>query len=215
MSKTAIIIGATGLTGGLVLDQLLSNENYSRVKVFVRRSTGRVDAKLEEHIVDLHLLEDVKEEFIADELYCCIGTTRKKTPDREEYFSIDYGIPVAASRIAKENGVEVMAVVSAVGANPSSSVFYNRTKGEMERDVLSVGIEHTYILRPSIIGGERHEKRLGERIGQLLFKILNPLFIGKMKRYRLVQAEDIALRMIELCNSDQPTQIVESEDIPI
>lgn len=211
--KTAIIIGATGLTGSLVLEKLLANDNYSKVKLFSRAACGVVHPKIEEHLVDLLKLEEAKADFTADEVYCCIGTTKKKTPDQEKYKAIDYGIPVAAAQLCKENGIEVMAVVSAIGANPKSSIFYNRTKGEMEEAVLAAGVPRTYILRPSIIGGNRQENRTGEKISLAIFKFLNPIFIGGLKKYALKEASNIAARMIELANSNEPTRVLESNEI--
>lgn len=211
--KTAIIIGATGLTGSIVLEKLLANEAYAKVKLFSRSTCGIKHPKIEEHLVDLLKLEEHKADFIADEVYCCIGTTKKKTPDQEKYRAIDYGIPAAAAQLCKENGIEVMAVVSAIGANPKSSIFYNRTKGEMEEAVLAAGISRTYILRPSFIGGNRQEKRAGERIGLAIFNFLKPLFIGKLKKYAVIDASSIADRMIQLANSNEPTRVLESNEI--
>lgn len=211
--KTAIIIGATGLTGSLVLEQLLANSDYEKIKLFSRTSTGIKHPKVEEFIVDLLKLENSKSDFTADEVYCCIGTTKKKTPDQEKYKAIDFGIPAAAAKLCSENGIEVMAVVSAIGANPKSKIFYNRTKGEMEEAVKSAGIPRTYILRPSFIGGNRQEKRAGEKIGLAIFKFLKPLFIGCLKKYAVISAEDIASRMIQLANSKEDSKVLESNEI--
>ena len=211
--KTAIIIGATGLTGSLVLEQLLANSDYEKIKLFSRTSSGVNHPKVEEYIVDLMKLENSKSDFTADEVYCCIGTTKKKTPDQEKYKAIDFGIPAAAAKLCSENGIEVMAVVSAIGANPKSKIFYNRTKGEMEQDVLKEGIERTYILRPSFIGGSRQEKRAGEKVGIAVFKFLKPLFFGGLKKYAIIDASVIASRMIQLANSNEPTRILESNEI--
>ena len=106
-----------------------------------------------------------------------------------------------------------MAVVSAIGADPKSKIFYNRTKGSMEQAVLNSGIERTYILRPSLITGSRNEKRFGEKFSAVVFKILSPLFIGGFKKYRAVKAESIAKRMVRLANSNAPSRIVESNEI--
>ena len=211
--KTAIILGATGLTGSIVLKKLLADDNYSNVKLFSRSTCGVSHPKIEEHLVDVLKLEDLGSDFIADEVYCCIGTTKKKTPDQTKYHDIDYGIPVTAAKLCKENGIEVMAIVSAIGANPKSSIFYNRTKGEMEEAVLACKISRTYILRPSIIGGNRQEKRTGEKIGLTVFKFLKPLFIGGLKKYAIKDASAIAERMIQLANSNEPTRVLESNEI--
>lgn len=209
MSKSAIIIGATGLTGSWVLKQLLSNDKYDRVLLFSRTSVGMEHPKLEEHLGDVLNLEQFKDSFKADEVYCCIGTTKKKTPDQKAYREIDFGIPVSAAKMAKENGSKVFAVVSSIGADPKSKIFYSRTKGEMEEAVLSVGIERTYVLRPSIILGDRNEKRFAEKVGGFIFRLFNPLLFGKLKKYRAVKSENIAKKMIQLANSEDPSGVIE------
>ena len=213
MQKSAIILGATGLTGSLVLKQLLSNESYTNIKLFSRTSCGIQHSKLEEHLVDVLHLENVKSVFTADQLFCCIGTTKKKTPDPELYSKIDFGIPAEAAMLCKENNIPVMAIVSAIGADSKSKIFYNRTKGKMEDAVQSAGIERTYILRPSIIYGGRKEKRSGEKMGIAVFKALKFLFIGRLKKYRAVDANDIAKCMIQLANSGEASKVVESDGI--
>ncbi|MDX2361012.1 MAG: NAD(P)H-binding protein [Crocinitomicaceae bacterium] len=213
VTKSAIILGATGLTGSLVLEHLLANENYNCIKLFSRNSCGITHPKLEEHLVDVLNLEAVKSDFIADEVYCCIGTTKKKTPNQETYTKIDFGIPAEAAKLCAENKIPVMAVVSAIGADTKSKFFYNRTKGMMEQAVVNAGIERTYILRPSLITGNRKEKRSGEKLSIAIFKFLQFLFIGKLRRYRAVNADAIAKRMIELANSNEPSKIVESNEI--
>jgi uncharacterized protein YbjT (DUF2867 family) len=210
MQKTAIILGATGLTGSLVLDQLLSDANYGTIKLFSRTLTGISHPKVKEYIGDLLVLEGFKEDLIGDELYICIGTTKKKTPNHEQYRKIDLGIPAQAAEICKNNGVSKVAVVSAIGANAKSSIAYNKIKGEMEHAVLSANIEHTYILRPSFIVGNRQENRSGEELGIAVFKCLKFLI---PKKYRAVEARAIALKMIEFCNSNDTSKIIESNDI--
>ena len=211
MQKTAIILGATGLTGGLVLERLLEDERYEKIKLFSRSPSQVKHPKIEEHLGDLIQLKNFKSEFTADEVYCCIGTTASKTPDKEKYRQIDYGIPVAAASIAKENGIDTFLVMSSMGANPKSSVFYNRTKGEMEEAVLSEGIESLYVLRPALIGGQREEKRGGEYLAKVLFKLINPLLIGGLRKYRSIKPEYIAKAMIWLANHPYEQTVVESD----
>lgn len=211
--KTAIILGATGLTGGHVLNQLLDHPNYDKIKIFTRKATGVSHPKVEEYLVDLLNLSAVKSDFTGDEVYVCIGTTKKKTADLERYKDIDYGIPVAAAKLCKENNIPVIAVVSAIGADPESSMFYSRFKGEMERDVKAQRVERTYILRPSFIGGDRQETRIGERIGLFIFKLINPLMIGGLKKYAIVDSSKIAAKMIALANTNQSSVTIESDKI--
>ena len=146
-------------------------------------------------------LENFEKDFEADEVFCCIGTTAKKTSDKTVYKAIDYGIPVTAAKLSKRNNIPTFMVVSAMGANARSNIFYNKTKGEMERDVLLQKIINTYVLQPSIIGGNRKETRIGEKIGLFIFKIIQPLFIGKLQNYKIIEAEEIAQAMVNLANS--------------
>lgn len=197
MKKTAIILGATGLTGGHLLNLLLKDNRYEKIKLFSRSSVGFSNPKIEEYLIDLFELEKHKKNFQADEVFCCIGTTKAKTPDVETYRKIDYGIPFAAAKLCKEKNINTCIVISAMGANPESKVFYNKTKGEMERDVLKLKIPNTYILQPGLIGGERDEKRLGESIAKFFFKILNPII---PKSYRSISPDTIAKAMVVLAN---------------
>ncbi len=213
MPKTAIILGATGLTGSLVLDQLLSDDRYDTVKLFSRSSCGIEHEKIQEFLGDLLEMEQFKADFTGDEVYCCIGTTKKKTPDKELYRAIDFGIPATAAQLAKENHVQGFAVVSALGANSKSLFEYNRIKGDMEKAVKESGIKSTYILQPSLIVGDRNEHRSGEGFAAGLFRFLKPIMIGPLKKYRAVEAKDIAAKMIAVLNSGVPSQTIPSQEI--
>lgn len=197
MKKTAIILGATGLTGGHLLNLLLKDDRYEKIKLFSRSSVGFSNPKIEENLIDLFELEKHKTNFQADEVFCCIGTTNAKTPDDQTYRKIDYGIPFAAAKLCKENNINTYIVISAMGANPDSKVFYNKTKGEMEHDVIKQNIQNTFILQPGLISGKRDEKRLGESIAKFLFNILNPLI---PKKYRSISPETIAKSMVVIAN---------------
>lgn len=213
MSKTAIILGATGLTGSLVLEQLIANDAYAEIKLFSRSSSGIDHPKVKEFLGNVLQLDTFSADFTGDEVYVCIGTTKKKTPNRELYRRIDFGIPVTAAALAKKNGIPAIAVISALGANSKSWIEYNRIKGDMEQAVFDKNVERTYILRPSIISGDRNEKRGGENFGINVFKFLRPILVGPLKKYRAVEARDIAKKMIALCNSQEPSRIVESDGI--
>ncbi len=213
MNKTAIILGATGLTGSILLEKLINDDRYKTIKLFSRKEIDGLPLKVNQYVGNLLELESFKADFTGDEVYCCIGTTAKKTPDKAVYTAIDYGIPVAAARLSKENGIHTFLAVSAIGADAKSSIFYNKTKGEMERDVLLEKIKNTHILQPSIIKGKRKEQRIGETIGLALFKVVQPLFFGKLKKYKITEAEHIAQAMINLANSTSTKQIISSNEI--
>jgi uncharacterized protein YbjT (DUF2867 family) len=214
MKKTAIILGATGLTGSILLQKLIEDDRYDSIKLFSRSKMEGLPKKVTQFIGDLLKLEQFKADFRADEVFCCIGTTAKKTPNKALYKQIDYGIPITAAKLSKENNINTFLVISAMGANKNSSVFYNKTKGEMEYDVLEQNIKNTYILRPSLIGGERNESRILEKIGLFVFKIIQPLFIGKLKKYSIINAKSIAQAMINLANNTSNAEvIITSSDI--
>lgn len=208
--KSAIILGATGLTGSILLEKLIKEDSFERIKLFSRSSAGNNSAKVEEHLTDLFELEKHSEDFKADVVFCCIGTTKAKTPDNEIYRKIDYGIPVAAVKLAKKNGIKSCIVISALGASVKSKTFYNRTKGEMERDVLKQAVENTYILQPSLIVGDRNESRLGETVAGFFMKTFNFLI---PKKYKIIRAETIAQAMMVLAKKGYSEKIITSEKI--
>ncbi len=213
MGKTAIILGATGLTGNILLNKLIADSNYSKIKLFSRNSVNIASDKIEEFIIDVLQLEEYTKDFIADEVFCCIGTTAAKTKDKKLYKAIDYGIPVTAAKIAKQNEIQTFIVVSAMGADANSSIFYNRIKGEMEQNVLKQNIRNTYVLRPSLIGGNRKENRLGESIGKGLMCFLNPFMIGGLKKYKMIHPKKIAKCMQVLANTKPNNSIFASNEI--
>ncbi len=211
--KTAIILGATGLTGGVLLQKLLEDNKYKRIKLFSRKSVGFKHPKIVEYIVDMLQLEIHRDDFLADQVFCCIGTTKSKTPDKEKYKAIDFGIPVAAAKLCEENGINCFMVMSALGANPKSKIFYSKVKGEMEKEVLKKEIKSTYIFQPSLISGERDEKRSGEGIAKKVMKVLNPFLIGPLKKYRSISPEEIADAMIFVANNYYRQVRIKSDDI--
>jgi uncharacterized protein YbjT (DUF2867 family) len=211
--KKAVVLGATGLVGRLLTRSLLEDKRYSEVRIFTRNPFGLTHTKLLETRANLLALQDYKEAFQGDVVFCCVGTTKAKTPDEKDYRAIDYGIPVEASRLCRENGIPTLIVVSALGANPESRIFYNRTKGEMEAEVLQSGVAHIQLLQPSLIGGNRQETRKGEQIAQKLMGFLQPLLLGPMKKYRMIDPADIADAMIFLADHPQKSPRIPSDEI--
>ena len=209
--KTAIVLGGTGLTGNLLINRLLADDSYACIKLFSRKASGIKSEKIKEFVGDLFQLEHFKDDFTADEVFCCIGTTSAKSKDRVVYKAIDFGIPSTAARLARENNIPTFLVISSMGANTRSSIFYSRTKGEMEQAVLGEKIPHTYILRPSLIMGNRAERRMGESVGAAVLKFTNVVLVGRLKKYRAIEADCIAAAMIHLALSKPPTGIVISD----
>lgn len=214
-AKTAIILGATGLTGSILLNKLVEDERYRKIKVFSRNHVKIKHDKIEEYLINLFELEKFNNLFTADEVFCCIGSTQKKTPDNDTYRMVDFGIPATAAKLAQQNQIKTFQVISAMGANENSRIFYNRIKGEMEGAVMERRISNTYILRPSLIGGQREENRPMEYIWKKIMLVGDHLLVGKLKKYRSIQPETIVEAMIYLANNDYSSGRIESDEIKL
>jgi len=213
MKKYAILLGASGGVGSELIKLLLADDRYEKVKLFSRSKSDISHENIEDYVIDLFELEKYKDVFTADEVYCCIGTTKAKTPDKETYKKIDFGIPAAAAKLAKENGISTFLVISAIGADADSSIFYNRIKGEMQDAVLDEGIAKTHILQPSLIVAHRKDNRVMEKIAEGFMWLLNPLFVGNAAKYKSIKAETIARALIKLANNGYRAVIVTSDKI--
>lgn len=159
MSFTAIIIGATGLTGSVLLEQLLENSSYDVVVTLSRKRINNNHPKHKNYLADLFDLETYKAHLKGDHLFICTGTTQSKTPDKEEYYRIEHDLPLQVAEVASKNGISKVVAISALDANPDSRFIYNRGKGEMERDIEALGFKESYFVQPALIGGKRDEKR--------------------------------------------------------
>jgi len=211
--KTDILFGASGIVGSHVLSQLISNNNYSKIKLFVRSSIDISDPKIEIIQTDFNNLENHREDIKGDDCFFCIGTTKKNSPDKNEYQRIELNIPKQVAQIAKSNNIKSYFFVSSGYANSKSSGDYLKYKGLVEEEILSLGFSKTGILRPSFILGNRKEFRLGEKIGIIIFKLLNPLFVGPLRKMRSIHSETIAIAMIKLANENIDQKIFESDQI--
>ena len=205
--KKAIIFGASGFIGGYLLSNLLQNDTYSEVTIVVRKPLNIQHPKLKMVLADYHSLAQNAAYLVADDVFISLGTTKKKTPDQKEYYQIDHDYPVMAAQLTKANGASAVMLVSAVGANAKSNIFYTKTKGEAERDVIAVGFKHTHIFRPSMIMGNRAESRPLERVFIKIFSVANLLLVGKLNKYKGITAENIAKAMIEA--AQQPKEKVQ------
>lgn len=212
--KTAIVFGATGLVGSHLLTLLEQDSRYSHIKVFGRSKPHFTTDKVEFFLGDLRNPERLAGQLTGDDLYICLGTTIKAAGSKPEFRRIDLDLPVKVAELAKKNGVSTIAVISSLGANADSRNFYLHTKGEMENLLIAQMFEKTVILRPSMLLGKRNEFRLGEEIGKRLFKGLAFLFQGKLRRYRAVEAADVAAVMLKVASeASNGVTIVESEAI--
>lgn len=193
--KKALLFGASGFVGSYLLDELLNNADYEKVTIVVRKPLNKNHPKLIMLTGDYHALTQLKEQIEADDVFITLGTTKKKTPDQQQYYQIDHDYPVLAAAIAKEKGATAVFMITAVGANPGSNVFYIKTKGEAERDLIALNYPHTHIFRPSMIMGNREENRPMERIFINVWKALNPLLAGRLSKFKGMDGKDIAKAM--------------------
>jgi uncharacterized protein YbjT (DUF2867 family) len=193
--KKAILFGSSGFVGSYLLEELLNNIDYEQVIVVVRKELNINHPKLKILKGDYHSLPTLKENLVADEIFITLGTTKKNTPDKNEYYNIDHDYPVSASRIARENGAKSVFLLTAVGADQNSGIFYVKTKGETERDILALDFEHTHIFHPSMLMGDRKENRRLEKVIIKIWSVINPLFIGKLSKNKGIYGKDVARAM--------------------
>jgi uncharacterized protein YbjT (DUF2867 family) len=212
--KTAIVIGATGLVGNHITQKLLTDNRYNTVKVFVRRSLLMSDPKLEEHIVDFDKISEWKNQLVGDELYSALGTTIKKAGSKEAQYKIDFTYQYEIAKAVSQNQVLKYLLVSSAGANYKSGNFYLRMKGKLDEDIQRLTFDRIFIFRPSILVGERSEKRFGESIGIKIAGTITEI-IPALKRYRPIRAEQVAGAMIKCANQNvaDAIKIYQSEEI--
>lgn len=196
MGKTALVAGATGLVGGHVLQTLLADADYDRVIAVVRRPLPLTHPKLTAVVADFDRLADQAAALKADHVYCCLGTTIKAAGSQPAFRKVDHDYVVALAKAGRAGGADRFMLVSAVNADAGSRVFYSRVKGEAERDVAAQGYAAVHIFRPSFLLGERHDHRPGEKIGIGLFRVVEPGFVGPLRRFRSVEAADVARAMV-------------------
>lgn len=199
--KTATIIGATGLIGSHLLQQLQGSDAFNKIKVIGRRKAGYKNPKTEELVIDFEDESAFKEAIKgSDVVFCAVGTTNKKVSgNKTAYRKVDFDIPVNAVCFAAETGCNTFAVVSAVGANSNSKNFYTRLKGEMEEAVQQQSLPTLLIVRPSLLLGKRNETRIAESLGKWIMKPLSFLIPARMKP---IYAADVAKAMVHATNSE-------------
>ena len=211
--RTALLFGSSGLVGGHLLNQLIKDTNYSKIKLFVRSVPKINDPKVEIIKTDFSDLENHKEDIKGDDCFFCIGTTKKNSPDKDEYRRVELDIPREITKIAKSNLVNSFIFVSALYANPKSSGDYLKFKGLVEEELKRLNFPKIGIMRPSFLIGDRKEKRASEKIGIFVFKLLSPLLLGPLKKMKPIQAETVAKTMIRVANENLERNIFESDEI--
>ena len=211
--KTALLFGSSGLIGGHLLNNLIQNNDYNKIKLFVRSEIIINDLKVEIVKTDFNNMVKHKEEMTGDHCYFCIGTTKQNSPDKDEYRRVELDLPKQIAQITKSNSVNSFVFVSSGYADPNSSGDYLKFKGLVEEELKRLSFNKLGIMRPSFLIGDRKEKRLGEKLGIFVFKLLSPLFLGPLKKMKPIQSEKVAKAMIKISNGDFRQQVFESNEI--
>jgi uncharacterized protein YbjT (DUF2867 family) len=214
MNRTAIVFGAMGLVGKALVEELSKSDRYDLVKIFARGKTDYAGReKIKEFVTDFNNLSEWSDRISGDDLFICLGTTIKKAGSVARMEEIDRDLPVNIASVASANSVEKLAVISSVGANPDSSNYYLRIKGEMERELMKIKFRTLIILRPSMLFGDRNERRTGEEIGKVMLKFFSIFLIGKLAKYRGIEGWKVAKAMVKAIHEKTGTEILESDAI--
>ena len=200
--RTALLAGATGLVGRSCLACLLEHPAYERVVVLVRRPTGMSHDKLQEIRVDFDALGELSSLPPIDDVFISLGTTIKAAGSRPAFSKVDHDYVVAVAKLGKGAGARRLSLVSSIGADATSMSFYLRVKGEAERDVSDLGYECVDIVRPSLLVGERGERRTGEALGIAVTRVVSGLMVGPLRVYRPIEAHVVAAAMVASLVSD-------------
>jgi uncharacterized protein YbjT (DUF2867 family) len=196
--KTALLLGATGLTGGFLLTELINSGAYSKIIVPARRHLATDNPIVDQVVTDFKNLDAIKDRLVADDVYCCLGTTIAVAKTKEAFRFVDYELPLAFAKIAKEQGAKSFNLMSSIGAKVDTSTFYLKTKGEVERDIAALPFKRVNIFRPSMLLGPRKETRSGESIGKVVMTGLNFLWKGPLKNYKPIESADVAKAMAKI-----------------
>jgi uncharacterized protein YbjT (DUF2867 family) len=200
--RNALIAGATGLVGNAILQQLLADNQYEKVLIITRKLIDINHPKLIQQQIDFDSIESLKLGFPVDDVFCALGTTIKTAGSQDAFYKVDYTYVVNLGKWCAANGVKRFLIVSAMGASSKSGIFYNRVKGEMETAVGQLGIPQIQIFRPSLLMGDRKEKRGGEKIAQLVLGGLSFIFVGPLLKYKGIHADVVAKAMIMSAKAD-------------
>lgn len=212
MSNKAVIAGASGLIGSKLLNILLQEPYYDEVLILVRKELPVSHKKLVQLVIDFDKLGDRAASITGRAVFCCLGSTIKKTPDLAVYRKIDHDYPLKLAQLAKQNSVGQYHLVSSIGANSKSSNFYTKMKGETEVDIEKTGIKCLHIYQPSFLVGTRNESRPRERFFVGLMQLIGPLLIGNLKKYSSISAGTVARAMFNESIKKQEGVFVHTSD---
>ena len=214
MNKTALIAGGTGLIGNHLLNLILKDDYYSSVKLLVRKKIELSNPKLEQIEIDYDKILDYKNLLVANHVFCTLGTTIKKAGSQEAFKKVDYLYPLTLAEITKKNNAEQYLIVTSMGANLSSKIFYNRVKGEVEKNIADLCFKCFHIFRPSLLLGVRNEARTGEQFATLLSKVIAPFMKWKLLKYKPIEAEKVAKAMLHFAKKNMKgINLVESDKL--
>ncbi len=211
--KTAILFGSSGLIGSNLLDNLINNNTYNKIKIFVRKSPSIDNTKVEVINTDFLDLDTLKEKLTGDDCFFCIGTTHKDTPDKNEYRRIEYDLPVDIAKIAKFNSISNFIYVSSIGAKPKASSKYLKNKGQVEEELKKIGFSNLSIIQPSFLVGKRKDFRIVEVLGIPVMKFLSLFFFGGLKKYTPIKVEIVVNAMIKLASENNSEQTYLSDNL--
>jgi uncharacterized protein YbjT (DUF2867 family) len=196
MAYKVLIVGASGLIGSALLAELIRSQDISEITILVRKSMGVSNPKLTELVINFDEISKYASDIKGDIIYCCIGTTKSKTPNPQNYRKIDLEYPLSLAKIGLENGITQFHIVSSLGANPQSKNTYLKLKGELENELKKLNIKSLHIYQPSFLDGKRKESRPLEKIMMPIMKLLNPILVGSIENYRSIKASEVAKAMI-------------------
>ncbi len=202
--RTALIAGATGLVGGHCLEELLARDEYTRVVALTRRDLAVRHDKLVAVDVNFDRLREHRDDLVADDVYCCLGSTIKKAGSQRRFREIDYGYNLAVAQGAQLGGAKQILLVSSVGASPDARTFYLQVKGELEAAISMLPYRAHHVFRPSVLVGRRAESRPLESVGSALFRAASMAMVGGLRRFRAVSARDVARAMVAAALKGQP-----------
>ncbi len=194
--KGVLVAGASGLIGSELIKLLLVNQNIIEILAFVRKPLTISHPKLTPLIITFDELEKVSNEFYGDSLYCCLGSTLKKTPDLSDYRKVDHDYPVKLAELSQQHNINQFHLITALGANSHSKQFYLKLKGDTEEAIKTRFSKSLHIYQPALLTGNRLENRRFEKTFILLMKIVNPLLVGALRKYRSIKATTVAQAMI-------------------
>jgi uncharacterized protein YbjT (DUF2867 family) len=200
--RNALIAGATGLVGSSLLKQLLADDQYEKIVIITRKSIDVKHPKLIQKQIEFDAIESLKLDFQVNDVFCALGTTIKTAGSQDAFYKVDYTYVVNLGKWCVANGVQQLMIVSAMGASAKSGIFYNRVKGEMEASVSQLNIPQVQVFRPSLLMGDRKEKRGGEKIAQVVMGTLGFLFAGPLLKYKGIHADVVAKAMIQSAKED-------------